>query len=159
MPNTPAITSHKPFYSRLYPCISCKLSMGCGFPMCRSQISGHRIPLGVNLQGFTSGSPDDVCDATWKQCVDDPASDGWMFFQAVSSIEKSPIWEGRKTTATLVPEAREKIDHPWSAEGRSFGDKNGLFSKTVHELAIIPPNDVPTVKYHLNYSLITFPLT
>ena len=84
MPNTAAITSHKPFHSRLYPCISCKLSMGCGFPMCRSQNSGHRSPLGVNLSGFTSGSPsDDVCDAAWKQCVDpgsDPGPDGWMFF-------------------------------------------------------------------------------
>ena len=96
--------------------------MGCGFPMCRSQISGHRIPLGVNLRGFTSGSPsDDVCDAAWKQCVDpgsDPGPDGWMFFQAVSSIEKSPIWGGRKTTATLVREAMEKIGRPSLKCGR-----------------------------------------
>ena len=61
------------------------------------------------------------------------------------------LWYGRPW--------RKSGDHPLSAEGRSFGDENGLFSKTVHELAIIPPNDVPIVKYHLNDCLITFPLT
>jgi hypothetical protein len=43
---------------------------------------------------------------------------GGCFFQAVSSIEKSPILGGRKTTATLVREAMENIGRPSLKCGR-----------------------------------------